>query len=280
MMFKKIAAAAALLAAAPAFAAIASGTSGNGELFLVVADSAAKVSYTLDLGVTQNDFFVVGQADAGYTRDWALNDAQFASFIGAAAEANLQWAVMANETTGGTAVGAQRTFSTFRVGTEALLGQWVNGLFSAGTATTQMGTFFTGVNTTGTHGTPGVPLNFGVNGSSFNRETDPNRGYFGEANGLTPSFNNNTPSGLVNINDVNVSSNFYYITRSGTDQLAPVLVDPFNNAAAMGKFTLQRDDTGRYNLDYTIPAVPEPGTYGLLLAGLAAVGFVARRRSR
>jgi hypothetical protein len=31
--------------------------------------------------------------------------------------------------------------------------------------------------------------------------------------------------------------------------------------------------------DLTVAAVPEPGTYALLLAGLAAVGFVARRRS-
>ena len=33
-------------------AAIAPGTSGNGELFLNVVDSPAKVSYTLDLGIT------------------------------------------------------------------------------------------------------------------------------------------------------------------------------------------------------------------------------------
>ncbi|MCB1995276.1 MAG: PEP-CTERM sorting domain-containing protein, partial [Rhodoferax sp.] len=31
--------------------------------------------------------------------------------------------------------------------------------------------------------------------------------------------------------------------------------------------------------DLTVAAVPEPGTYAMLLAGLAAVGFVARRRN-
>ncbi len=32
--------------------------------------------------------------------------------------------------------------------------------------------------------------------------------------------------------------------------------------------------------DLTLAAVPEPGTYAMLLAGLVAVGFVVRRRSR
>jgi hypothetical protein len=36
--------------------------------------------------------------------------------------------------------------------------------------------------------------------------------------------------------------------------------------------------TGFVGADYTVTAVPEPETYALMLAGLAAVGFVARRR--
>jgi PEP-CTERM motif len=32
------------------------------------------------------------------------------------------------------------------------------------------------------------------------------------------------------------------------------------------------------NLSQDIPVIPEPETYALMLAGLAAIGFVARRR--
>lgn len=41
---------------------------------------------------------------------------------------------------------------------------------------------------------------------------------------------------------------------------------------------IQSNDPASYSGQMTITAIPEPGTYALLLAGLAAVTFVARRR--
>jgi hypothetical protein len=52
-----------------------------------------------------------------------------------------------------------------------------------------------------------------------------------------------------------------------------------------GTFTLtQFSGTGRYtltitNLDATVPTVPEPSSWALMVAGFAGVGFAARRRS-
>jgi hypothetical protein len=280
MMFKKIAAAVALVAAAPAFAAIAIGTTGNGELFLTVQDAQAKVSYTLDLGIRQNDFLTLGQSETGYQRNWALTgDSYFAQFLSVASEANFAWAVLANDATGIATVGGYRTFTTVRAGQEAAVGGWTNQLFTNGTAVGQFGTFFDGINRTGSHGNlPPAAISFDVNGSSVNYELDPGRAYFGELGGATPNFNGTAP--FFNTNAVNVASNFVYVTRSSPDQAAGVLVDQFDNSVFDGKFTLQRNAAGAYNLNYTLQPVPEPSTYGLLLAGLAAVGFVARRRPK
>ena len=72
---------AASIAVGSACAAIAPGSSGNGELFLNVVDAAAKVSYTLDLGIVMDDFFVAAQQEIGYQRFWTVDSPNFSNFL-------------------------------------------------------------------------------------------------------------------------------------------------------------------------------------------------------
>lgn len=265
-------------ATVPGYAAIANGSSNNGELFLAVVDNVSRVSYTKDLGEFQDDFFVKAQSDAGYAQSWALNDPYFTQFLTQVNPAVLQWTVLASETFGGTLQGATRLFSTVKAGDEALVGTTSNLTFFLGIGAAQLGTFYNAVNSSGSHGAPGMPPNNAINGASVNYDTDSGNGFFGIP-GSGDRINGNYP--FSNANDVGAESNFFYVTRSGTNQLALVDVDPFNNATSNGIFKLAVATDGSYGLTYNLAAaVPEPGTYALMLLGLGAVAWGARRRQR
>ena len=248
--------------------------SGNGELFMAVFDDSAKVSYAFDLGVTMNDFFAIGQTDAGYQKFWPVNDANWTSFLAQVNPANLQWSVLAFDTVGGTGVGQQRMFTTVKQGDECKVidctritpgaptgySTLVNSKFSNGVGSSQAGTFFNAVNTTGTHGVSGQALDYAVNGSSVNADADPGNAYYGNGSaGLSATLNGNAPFNMANA--VGMSSWFYYLTRSGTDQNGGAQVDEFDNLGADGYFGFTFVDPavdpsspyiGQYLLSYTL----------------------------
>jgi hypothetical protein len=287
---KRTLVAAALLAAfgLTAHAAIAPGTSGNGELFFTIQDPEVKVSYTLDLGIRMNDFIGgegaptgTGIGDGlGVALSFAVAaDPLWADFLSQVSVDALRWAVIAIDSTGNNNPHQQRLLTTSAYDpaktlaeNEAPLRNVGNQGFSLGTSAVQAGNFFNAINNTGSHP---PQSDYTINGSSINPETESGRAYFGEAGGLTPTYN----GGFGNARSTNVvggQSFFYYVTRSSTSNLttAKVLIDAFGNDIGMGVWAFDGQ-----TLSYTTP-VPEPGTYALMLLGMAGIGALVRHRSR
>lgn len=280
MKLKMIAAAALAAVSMSSFAAIAPASSGNGELFVVIQDATAQISYTLDLGVTMTQFLASNQQVGGYTQDWSLNlgDGQFASFLAQTNPANYQWAVLASDALGPVTGGNQRLFATAAVGTTAATIQTtLNANLRGAIGTAGIGNFYNAVNASGSHGVAGVPLDFAVNGSSVNNITDAGAGYFGEAGGTGPRLAGNAlPYSMTNA--IGAISSFYSLASTASaGAIGAAGFNQFANAAGAGSFTLA-SNANAYSLNYTIAAVPEPTGLALLLAGLGAIGFVGRRR--
>ena len=266
---KLIAAAAALVAAVPAFAKIEVGN--NPELVLAVFDEVNKVSFTKDLGTYADAF--KGQFDnntAGATLNWDLKtDSNWSSFLSVASAGNLKWTVFGLDDQGGTGVGQKRLFTTARNDgpNVAKIGTWTNQLFTNGISATALGNYVGLVGDTGTHRAL-------ANGSSVNAEQTDGKAYFGK-NGSGEFYNSTSP--FSNANLIGADSEFFYLTRSGTNQLNKVLVDRFENVD--GKASTFKLDANYVLSATAVAAVPEPSTYAMLLGGLLALGLVVRRRT-
>ncbi|MDN3546475.1 MAG: PEP-CTERM sorting domain-containing protein [Roseateles asaccharophilus] len=266
---KLIAAAAALGAAVPAFAKIEVGN--NPELALVVFDDVNKVSFTKDLGTFADAFKTQfdGHSKAA-SLSWNVSgDANWDTFLGVANVSNLKWTVLGWDDIGGTAVGQKRLFTTALNTPKnlAAIPNWTNQQFTNAISAGQLGTFFGQLNVTGTHGTL-------ANGSSVNFDTDVGNAYFGQPG--SGEFYNGI-STFSNANAVGQSSEFFYLTRSGTNQLNKVLVDRFESVGGVASTFTFSNQGG--NAVLMAAAVPEPSTYAMLLGGLLALGLVVRRRT-
>jgi len=241
-----------------AHAAIAPGASGNGELFFVVQDPVAQVSFTLDLGVTMDSFFLNSQQDAGIQTFWAIDpstDLAFQSYLGMTNLADQVWAVMAADSAGPVGANGQRFFATARQGQEALVSTTLSQNLRAGIGASSLTNFLNSVNQSGTH----LPFNdTSVNGSSVNALSDPGVGYFGELGGTGPRLQANAlPFNMTN--SVGQSSFFYQLGSAAAN--GPVNADEFDNLAHDGFWGFIYVDpalygsspfAGRYLLSYTL----------------------------
>ena len=267
MKFKTLFAAMAVAMAVPSFAAIQ--PSGNSELFLVVQDATAKVSFTLDLGIHRDAFFVDGQSELGDSLSFAVAaDSNWATFLGLSSAAKRKWGVLAYS--GGLSNANNSILTTVKAGvTETTMKTTTNQQLNQGTSATTAGSFFSSLNSSGTH----APANdFTVNGSSVVAESDFGKGYFGEIAGTSDTLNGNAK--FSNLNLIGTASAFYKVSGSSGSAGGFVALDKFDNSQNPGSWTFDGS-----SLNYSLAAaVPEPETYALMLAGIAALGLMIQRR--
>jgi hypothetical protein len=261
-----------------AHAAIDNVGTGNSSLLFVAVDANNNISLIIDLGINVNAFVTDNALTSGLTTAQTWNfatdsstlsatgnawSAAYNTFVSTQAGGDFTWGVIGGDNvSGGAAPTLNRSLYATGNATQAeMLGMNTSTPPSTGLGT--MSNFIAEVNNLGTHQTAanGAAATTAANNLAYLPESV--RENFGGQ--LTWSY---------------LLSNGQTSTFQRVQQFSNPLVFQFGNpttqdslsAAPIG-FTF---DISTNTL--TLAPVPEPGTYAMLLAGLAAVGFMARRR--
>lgn len=244
-----------------AMAGIQTGTgSGGGELFFVAYDSTpgVKASFIKDLGVTFNSFL----AAPTYSTLGSLNvssDSNWTSYLGLVGNlSSTKWAVVGNlqNATPNNANGSKllATSSSLPTGTNAQVASAageINNVFLLDIA----------------DASPAATNNSYVFDSSVG--TAKNWAQIEQS-----SINSNVSFSISN--NVGDAANFYQLVRSSNRGSTAATVSTVLSQASTG-YQWQFDGATVFA---AAAPVPEPETYAMLLAGLAIVGGIARRRRR
>lgn len=279
----KLIALAAMLAASGSASAITPAddvSSGNAFLLLTVLDAnfggGVGRSYTRSLEVAMNDFGTANRTTGGFTsnvdllssgnRNWATGAlwSTFTAGMDAATISGLQWDVTALDSFGGSAADQKRILTT-----------------SATNLVDQIA--LSGISTSNSHVNNAV-LNqdiywdaaisaMGVGTEIIVDDTASNAWAISGAVHST-NFSGNT-TGFSTVGQVGDSMGLYYLTRSSTSNTAEAMAVAYGNANGASSFTLGTDGALTFA---TAAPVPEASTYGMMLAGLGLVGFMAKRR--
>ncbi len=287
LQFRALALAAATLAASGAHAAIelaTSGTAGNSSLLFVAVDSNSNIALTVDLGLSMSYFtnsttWVTELQSASKTWNFATNTTSESGITG------ISWSA-AYDTFKATQAGNDFTWGV--IAADAVTGSTVN----ASNAIAGRGWLATGNATqaemlnASTSGPTGNGLgNFGLYAASVNNFGT----HLGSANGAATTDASNGDAWLPN----RMGGNFggqqtwnYLLANGATSTFQwqqQVVANPVVIQFGLSNATDSLAATPVFwtfdiATDTLVLAVPEPSTYAMLVAGLAAVGFMARRR--
>jgi PEP-CTERM motif len=261
-------------------------SSGNGSMMLVAVDSTGStISLAVDLGYKIADFDRnLGTLNAaGTSLSWNLAantrtangvttntgfswSGAFADFTATAQAGETKWAVVGGDNaTDGLLPG--RSFMATGSPSQAALASY-NGNVPLVGAT--MDNFFVANNNLGTHVAAA---------NTFGASTASSGGAY-----LLTTMRTNFSGGITwnYLVDNGGTSGFFQGRRTVANpdayQLGSVLTNDgvLQDATTAGIWSF---DSTTATLTYNVAAIPEPGTYAMLLAGLGAVGFMARRRN-
>jgi PEP-CTERM motif len=302
-----IAVAVALAAASSAQATLSlasnqQGGTGNSSAVFVAIDNALSTSLTVDLGVTFASFLnapgftsAVGSLanPAGVTAQWNLKNNTY-TLNGAAVTGNYVWDTRVNSFL--TTVGSNYKWGVFAAdtvssqtisGTNTIVGQnliYTTNSFNPDNSETGVNAsllnnaavavneFLAASNTRGSQIAGSTGANIETGGTQFLGTGLASTGV-GDFGNITSADFLNVPGG---------TSFFQWAGSAAAGQPVNVFSMGAPNvlgAAASNQSTWTWDQSAGV-LTYTVAPVPEPGTYAMLIAGLLAVGFMARRRAQ
>jgi PEP-CTERM motif len=273
-------------------------TAGNSSVLFVAVDINSNAGLVVDLGLNMSDFTnSTTMTGAGTTATWnfGTNVASMASitgnawsaayntFVAAQSGGDFRWGVVAGDSIVGTAVTA--TNAIIGRGVLATGNPTVAEMLTAsssgptGSALGNFSNFLAAANNLGNLGSAAVN-----NGAGFT-DSGANSGTGGAAwlpqlmmnpLGTAGQFNGQLTWDYLMTNGQVSNFNWHQqiVANPVINQLgAPSATDALSSNP--GTFVF---DIASNTLTWAVAPIPEPGTYAMFMAGLAMVGFVARRR--